>query len=203
FRRKPKFYLLGHINYWVERFGPPQNSHTETKEHLNSVVWDRLQHSNRQAPSIDTARKFATTEGVTFMARGGVWRHPELEMMTTAGSSFIKIFEQSELWREMAGFNGADGNFNTNLHNPGKRLKKQVSVVDIDNLNNQMLLDTMGLLAVDIWDSGRIFDQSIVTNRQSFVQDSQDSVFHVLHIYRGTFTPKDASETFLSVEEYR
>lgn len=187
FDRKPKFHLLTHVPYWVERFGPPRNSHTETEEHLNSVIRDRLHHSNRQGPSVDTARRFATLEGITFMSRGGIWRHPEKEIMTTAGSSFQRMMSKDELWREMGGLTLLE-TAEPKLRNPGKLISREINVDTLEHYPDRMLFLTIGLSTVDIWDSGRIA-RDIAVRIGSFVQDSEGTIYRILRIYRSLLPP--------------
>ena len=155
FVKKPKFHLLTHINYWVDRFGPPRNSHTETEEHFNSVIRDKLHYSNRQVPSGDTAEKFATLEGVTFMARSGIWRKKGEDLMTAAGSSFLKVFETEDIWREMVGLEKAiadrDSTTSTySSHRPGQRLRSGVTLSQITDPGDHSQLACWGIRQVDI-----------------------------------------------------
>lgn len=187
FDKKPKFHLLTHVPYWVERFGPPRNSHTKTEEHLNSIIRDRLHHSNRQGPSVDTARRFATLEGITFMSRGGIWRHPEREIMTTAGSSFRRMMSKNDLWREMGGLTLPETGEPKN-RNPGKLISRGIDVESLEYHPDRALFLAIGLTTVDIWDSGRIAND-IVVRIGSFVQDSDGAIYRILRIYRSRPPP--------------
>lgn len=182
FDKKPKFHLLTHVPYWVERFGPPRNSHTETEEHLNSVIRDRLHYSNRQGPSLDTAKKFATLEGITFMSRGGIWRHPEKEMMTRAGFGFREMMSADALWREMGGLTHLETR-KPKTHNPGRLLRRGVDVEVLEHRLDSSLFLAIGITYVDIWDSGCILNDIVVRNG-SFVEGPGSTIYRILRIYR-------------------
>lgn len=196
FDRKPKFHLLAHVPYWVERFGPPRNSHTETEEHLNSVIRDRLHHSNRQGPSVDTARRFATLEGITFMARGGIWRHPEKEVMTTAGSHFQRIMTTDPLWQEMCGLSQPVDLMQSSPRNPGRLLSRGLDVNTLEHQPDRSIFLTIGLITVDLWDSGYILHKTTVRSG-SFVKGLGGTVYRILRIYRGCLPPPEDSASQL------
>lgn len=58
---------------YIRRFGPALLFATERYESFNSVFRETMIHSNRMAPSRDTARTFSQLDRVKHIASGGWW----------------------------------------------------------------------------------------------------------------------------------
>ncbi|PWW75558.1 hypothetical protein C7212DRAFT_99534, partial [Tuber magnatum] len=69
---KPKYHLLCHAKLWIQRYGILSNSHVETEESINAEIRSSLEHTNQQAPSKDLAYRYASAEGLRFVAQGRV-----------------------------------------------------------------------------------------------------------------------------------
>ncbi|RPA94949.1 hypothetical protein L873DRAFT_1610469, partial [Choiromyces venosus 120613-1] len=81
---KPKYHLLCHTAFWIERYGVLSNTHVEDEERMNSSVRSNLEHSDRQAPSKDLAYCLANAQGLRFVALGGIWVDPKTNLLTQA-----------------------------------------------------------------------------------------------------------------------
>lgn len=71
---KAKMHILLHLPEDVRRFGPPITLSTEIFESYNGVFRLCSMLSNRQAPSRDIARKFASMGRVQHILSGGWWK---------------------------------------------------------------------------------------------------------------------------------
>lgn len=74
---KPKFHLILHLPYHIQRFGPASLFATEAFESYNALIRTESVHSNRQAPSRDIANAFARSNRVRHVMGGGRFYNPE------------------------------------------------------------------------------------------------------------------------------
>ena len=67
---KPKFHIIRHLPYHIERFGPTILFATKAFESFNTVIRAQSIHSNRLAPSRDIAIGFAHCSRVPHLVSG-------------------------------------------------------------------------------------------------------------------------------------
>jgi hypothetical protein len=84
---KPKFHFLVHIPAFIRRFGPAILFSTERYESFNHVFRLCSIYSNRQAPSRDTCRQFASHDIVKHVATGGYWFDAGARKWVRAGNA--------------------------------------------------------------------------------------------------------------------
>ena len=66
--------LLAHTVEQIRRFGPLSGVSSEIFESFHTITRNHSIHSNRQAPSRDIGRTFATQEALRHVVRGGYWQ---------------------------------------------------------------------------------------------------------------------------------
>jgi hypothetical protein len=81
---KPKFHFLIHLPKYIWRFGPAIVFSTERYESFNHVFRLSCIHSNRQAPTQDTCRTFASNDAVKHIVTGGYWFDSQAKKWTKA-----------------------------------------------------------------------------------------------------------------------
>lgn len=82
---KPKFHFLVHIPFFIRHFGPAILYSTEQYESFNSVFRLSSIFSNRQAPSRDICKMFASQDMMKHIATGGYWWSKDAQEWMTAG----------------------------------------------------------------------------------------------------------------------
>ncbi|KAI0819953.1 hypothetical protein BC628DRAFT_1281023, partial [Trametes gibbosa] len=68
---KPKFHFLVHLPVYIERFGPAILFSTERYESFNHIFRLSSVYSNRQAPSRDSCKAFASNDAMKHIVSGG------------------------------------------------------------------------------------------------------------------------------------
>ncbi|KAF2861399.1 hypothetical protein K470DRAFT_263796 [Piedraia hortae CBS 480.64] len=99
-RSKVKLHLLCHVVMWVRRFGPNIGAQCETHECTNKHLRGNVEHTNRQAYSLDVAGRYSVFSGALHLAAGGWWRINQTHM-TYPGRSLVALFSSSlvqEFW---------------------------------------------------------------------------------------------------------
>lgn len=76
----------------IQKYGPASNFATEAYESFNSVIREWCIHSNRQAPSLDTARHAAGWMHIRHLSSGGFFQ----ELSITSDN-------QQPLWKTIGG----------------------------------------------------------------------------------------------------
>ncbi|KAH8926428.1 hypothetical protein BT69DRAFT_1348041 [Atractiella rhizophila] len=99
-----KFHLLVHLPEHIKRFGVPINFATEKFESYNGVMRLRSVHSNRQAPSRDIARAFASYHRVRHIFSGGWWKSVDGRWIR-ASANVRHLFFHKERIRQLLGLN--------------------------------------------------------------------------------------------------
>ncbi|KAH9811537.1 hypothetical protein DFH28DRAFT_900388 [Melampsora americana] len=94
---KPKFHILTHLPYSVERFGPPSLFSTEKMESQNRVTRAASVHSNRHAPGKDIANRFNDERLLRILVSGGTFYDTKLGIRTTASARFRQLFDEREI----------------------------------------------------------------------------------------------------------
>ncbi|KZS90993.1 hypothetical protein SISNIDRAFT_468227 [Sistotremastrum niveocremeum HHB9708] len=100
---KPKFHILSHLPYHIERFGPAMLTSTERYEAFNHIFRLCSTHSNRQAPSRDIALTFAGFERCRYIVTGGYWWDPDLKRHVCASPRVIQFVKNSDVFTRMLG----------------------------------------------------------------------------------------------------
>jgi hypothetical protein len=101
--QKAKTHLLVHMPMFVRRFGPLLGPSSERYESFNSTFRAASVHSNRQAPSRDIARTFATFDMVKHIILGGYWLDEQTQQYIHAGTSVTEFCASSRFTQRLLG----------------------------------------------------------------------------------------------------
>ncbi|KAH9814463.1 hypothetical protein DFH28DRAFT_1168556 [Melampsora americana] len=82
---KPKFHMLTHLKYSIQRFGPPCLVATERFEAFNGKTRDASVHSNKQSPGNDIANTFLTALMMRICLSGTSFYDHKLQARVVAG----------------------------------------------------------------------------------------------------------------------
>ncbi|KAH9820031.1 hypothetical protein DFH28DRAFT_885450, partial [Melampsora americana] len=96
---KPKFHMLTHLPYCVERFGPPTLFSTEKMESQNGVTRIASVHSNRHSPGKDIANRFNDERFLRMLISGGSFYDRQMRTRATASSLLRNLFLEKEIRR--------------------------------------------------------------------------------------------------------
>ncbi|KAH9810721.1 hypothetical protein DFH28DRAFT_488008 [Melampsora americana] len=96
---KPKFHMLTHLPYCVERFGPPSLFATEKMESQNGVTRIASVHSNRHSPGKDIANRFNDERLLRMLISGSSFYDRQIRTRATASSLLRKLFQEKEIRR--------------------------------------------------------------------------------------------------------
>lgn len=101
---KIKLHLLPHLINDIHRFWPAIRNSTEVFEGFNDVFRLCSIFSNRQAPSHDIARKFASMNGVKHLLSGGYYWSESKNDWVQAGESVLKILHSMQIIQHHLGW---------------------------------------------------------------------------------------------------
>ncbi|KAH9824165.1 hypothetical protein DFH28DRAFT_1091835 [Melampsora americana] len=96
---KPKFHMLTHLPYCVERFGPPSLFATEKMESQNGVTRIASVHSNRHSPGKDIANRFNDERLLRMLISGSSFYNRQIRTRATASSLLRNLFQEKEIRR--------------------------------------------------------------------------------------------------------
>ncbi|KAH9815307.1 hypothetical protein DFH28DRAFT_969339 [Melampsora americana] len=96
---KPKFHMLTHLPYCVERFGPPSLFATEKMESQNGVTRIASVHSNRHSPGKDIANRFNDARLLRMLISGGSFFDTLTRRRATASSLLRNLFQEKDIRR--------------------------------------------------------------------------------------------------------
>ncbi|KAH9809499.1 hypothetical protein DFH28DRAFT_1133401 [Melampsora americana] len=94
---KPKFHMLTHLSFSVDRFGPPNLFLTEKMEAQNGVTRIASVHSNRHAPGKDISNTFNNRRLLRMLLSGGSFFDSKLGLRATASRLFRDMFDTKEV----------------------------------------------------------------------------------------------------------
>jgi len=100
---KPKFHFLKHLSFYIRRFGPALLFATERYESFNTPFRLSCIHSNRLAPSRDSAHIFANQDRVKHIVCGGWWFDPTSERYRSATPKVISTILEQEDYCHLVG----------------------------------------------------------------------------------------------------
>jgi hypothetical protein len=101
--QKAKPHLLVHMPLFVRRFGPLLGPSSERYKSFNSTFRAASVHSNRQAPSRDIAKMFASFDVVKHIMLGGSWYDSKQGSYVNAGPGIFELCESSPLISRLLG----------------------------------------------------------------------------------------------------
>jgi hypothetical protein len=104
---KPKFHFLTHLPFFIRRFGPALLFSTERYESFNTVARLNFIHSNRLAPSRDSAMTFAQLDRVKHIASGGWWFDTDSQRYRNASQNILKTILTSPEYARLLGLSVA------------------------------------------------------------------------------------------------
>ncbi|KAH9808962.1 hypothetical protein DFH28DRAFT_1192064 [Melampsora americana] len=88
---KPKFHMLTHLKYSIQRFGPPCLVATEKFEAFNGKTRDASVHSNKQSPGNDIANTFLTALMMRIFLSGTSFFDHKLQARVVAGPEVLSL----------------------------------------------------------------------------------------------------------------
>ncbi|KAH9809143.1 hypothetical protein DFH28DRAFT_906417, partial [Melampsora americana] len=94
---KPKFHMLTHLAFSVDRFGPPSLFLTEKMEAQNGVTRNASVHSNHHAPGKDIANRFNDERLTRMLISGGSFFDSKLNTRATASRLIRDLFNEREI----------------------------------------------------------------------------------------------------------
>ncbi|KAH9812611.1 hypothetical protein DFH28DRAFT_1177059 [Melampsora americana] len=94
---KPKFHMLTHLSFSVDRFGPPSLFLTEKMEAQNGVTRIASVHSNRHAPGKDISNTFNNRRLVRMLISGSSFFDSKLGLRATASPLIREMFNTKEI----------------------------------------------------------------------------------------------------------
>ncbi|KAL0567444.1 hypothetical protein V5O48_014549 [Marasmius crinis-equi] len=98
---KPKFHFLVHLPAHIQRFGPALIFSTERYKSFNHVFRLTCIHSNRQAPSRDSCKTFATHDITKHIVTGGYWHDKAAKCWVQAGPFIHSYMEGNKLYSRL------------------------------------------------------------------------------------------------------
>ncbi|KAH9820701.1 hypothetical protein DFH28DRAFT_1194770 [Melampsora americana] len=101
---KPKFHMLLHLGYSIERLGPAILFATEKLESFNRVTREGSIHSNHQSPSHDIAVTSNTHRFFRILFSESVFFDRDLNADLRAGSKFRDLFRNNKQIQKSLGF---------------------------------------------------------------------------------------------------
>ncbi|KAH9808219.1 hypothetical protein DFH28DRAFT_910396, partial [Melampsora americana] len=93
---KPKFHMLTHLPYCVERFGPPSLFATKKMESQKGVTCIASVHSNCHSPGKDIANRFNDKRLLWMLILGGSFYDRQMHTRATASSLLRNLFQEKE-----------------------------------------------------------------------------------------------------------
>ncbi|KAL0056975.1 hypothetical protein AAF712_016408, partial [Marasmius tenuissimus] len=103
---KPKFHFLVHLPAYIRRFGPALIFSTERYELFNHVFRLSCIYSNRQAPSRDSCRAFASQDTTKHIVTGGSWINPTTGKWVHAGEKILAYMHEKTHFRKLLAIPG-------------------------------------------------------------------------------------------------
>jgi hypothetical protein len=123
------------------------------------------------------------------MGQGGIWRKRREEVMTTAGSSFLKLLEIQEILWEIVGLNSVLTEKPVQ-QNVERDLNANLLISQVANTINRSPLDNNSIHQTDIWDSCYLINGTKVSVdtswSPSFIQDRNETFYWITQIYLTT-----------------
>jgi hypothetical protein len=102
---KPKFHILLHLPYSIERFGPACLFSTKNFESFNSLLRQALVHSNRHQPGRDVGLSFINFETMQLILSGARIWNSKKKSISVAGYKVTQIFQDNHQIQKLMGYN--------------------------------------------------------------------------------------------------
>ncbi|KAH9815167.1 hypothetical protein DFH28DRAFT_1107682 [Melampsora americana] len=128
---KPKFHMLTHLSFSVDRFGPPSLFLTEKMEAQNGVTRIASVHSNRHAPGKDISNTFNNRRLLRMLISGGSFFDRKLGFRATASKLFRDMFNTKEIRQSLGKEQGQIVESFLDTY-----AKKDRSSVNVDDVNS-------------------------------------------------------------------
>ncbi|KAJ8086260.1 hypothetical protein PM082_005083 [Marasmius tenuissimus] len=103
---KPKFHFLVHLPAYIRRFGPALIFSTERYKSFNHVFRLTCIHSNRQAPSRDSCKAFASQDITKHIVTGGSWIDRTTGEWAHAGQKVLAYMRDDKHFRKLLAIPG-------------------------------------------------------------------------------------------------